>query len=451
MGGSPGSARRSVGLRLATLWILGCSSTAVLLVYIAVLSRERQVDFDVYQMGGQHVLGTGLYSSHLTVASNLLFFTYPPLAAMLFWPFSHLPTVAGQVIWDITNVVALTALIAVSSAAARGRPLMHSDWQVAAIALAPTGILLWPVRYDLMLGQINIGLVLMIVIDLTIGVSWRGRRLPKGLLVGAAAGIKLTPLIFIPFMLVTRQWHAAKNATLMFVMITGVMMAVAPKSSWNYFTKYAFDVRRVGDTSITTNQTLHAAIARAGLAPSTAVVDVLLLLVLCAGMALAVVAYDRSSPLLAILLCAATGLVLSPISWQHHYVWCVPLLVWLVFGVDRPRRGVAWAAVAAIVFLVIPPGQSDALNVLWYVRENAYVIAALGLTALAGAMLWSRNASTQDSDSASLVSSGTATPWSAALPGGGEPAHTGTDGSHSIRIDAAHSREIRTSHNSAPM
>ena len=106
-----------------------------------------------------------------------------------------------------------------------------------------------------------------------------------------------------------------------------------------------------------------------------AVVDLLLVVVLCAGMALAALAFHRSSVLLGVLLCAATGLLVSPISWQHHYVWCVPLLVWLVSGVDRPRRGVVWAALAAIVFMVMPPGQSGDLNVMWYVRENAYVLA----------------------------------------------------------------------------
>ena len=389
MGGGS-SARHKVGFRPVALRTLGCLSAVVLALYAVLLSRQRQVDFEVYRMGGQHVLGSSLYSSHVTVSTGNLLFTYTPLAAILFWPFSRLPTGAGQVIWDITNIVALTALIAVSSAAAHSRPLIRSDWQLALIALAPMGLLLWPVRYDLKLGQIDIVLVLMIVTDLTIGMCWRGKRLPSGVLVGLAAAIKLTPLIFVPYLLITRQWRAAKNAALTFMAVTGVMTALAPTSSWNYFTKYAFDVRRIGDTSITNNQTLRAALARAGLAQPHAVVDLLLVVVLCAGVALAALAFHRSSALLGVLLCAATGLLVSPISWEHHYVWCVPLLVWLVTGVDRPRGGVVWAAIAAIVFMVMPPGQSDDLNVLGYVRENAYVLATVGFMALVGVMLWTR-------------------------------------------------------------
>ncbi len=280
---------------------------------------------------------------------------------------------------------------------------MRPDWQLALICLAPAGLLLWPIRYDLKLGQIDIVLVLMIVTDLTIGLSWRNKRLPTGVLVGLAAAIKLTPLVFIPFLLLTRQWRAARNAMLAFASATGLMMLVAPGPSWNYFTKYAFDVRRIGDSSITNNQTLRAALGRAGLAPPPAVVDLLLVVVLCTGLVLAGLAFRRSSVLLGVLVCAATGLLVSPISWEHHYVWCVPLLVWLVVGVDRPRRGAAWAVVGAIVFMGTPPGQGQDLTVLWFVRENPYVLAALAFIALVGAMLWSRSRTSPTNADVTLV------------------------------------------------
>lgn len=379
-----------MGIRPVALWITGGLSAGVLTIYVALLARQRQVDFQVYRMGGQHVLGSGLYSAHIVVDGRGLPFSYTPLAALIFWPFSHLSIASSQFIWDLTNVVALTALIAVSLAAARNRSLVRSDWRTALLLVAPIGILLWPVRLDLELGQINIMLVLMIVTDLTVGISWRDRRLPRGVLVGVAAAIKLTPLVFIPFLLVTRQWRAARNATLAFLVATLGMVALVPGPSWLYFTKYAFEVRRLGNTYDTTNQTLQSALDRAGLAPTHAVVDLLLLVVLVAGLALAALAYRRSSALLGVLVCAAVGLMISPVSWQHHYVWCVPLLVWLAAGVDRPKRGVMWAGIGAIVFMVTPPGVSDGPNVPFYVRENAYVIAISGFGVLVAALLWAR-------------------------------------------------------------
>jgi hypothetical protein len=95
--------------------------------------------------------------------------------------------------------------------------------------------------------------------------------------------------------------------------------------------------------------------------------------------------------LLGVLVCAGAGLLISPISWLHHYVWIVPALVWLVVGIDRPAKGVYWAAAAVAVFMVMPPDAPGHADALWYVRENAYVISTLIFFALIGTMLWFRN------------------------------------------------------------
>lgn len=378
-------------VRPLTLWVVASVSAATLAFYVALLSRQRQVDLDVYRMGGQHVFGSGLYSSHLTVVGRDLWFTYPPLAALLFWPLSHFSTFVGQIVWDAADLLALTALLAVSIAAARQRALVRSDWPTALIVLFPLGFLLFPVRETLELGQVNIVLVLMIVADLAIGVSWRGKRLPSGVLVGLAAAVKLTPLIFLPYLVATRQWRSARNMALTFFLATGVMFAVSPQASWLYFTRDALDVKRVGSISLVINQTLHGAVVRAHVSPSHGLVDLVTAVVVGGGIALAVMAYRHSSPLLGVLLCAATGLLVSPISWLHHYVWIVPTLVWLVAGVDRPAKGVQWALGAAVVFIVIPPTPPADSNVLWYLRENSYVIVTLVFVGLIGAMLWLRS------------------------------------------------------------
>jgi alpha-1,2-mannosyltransferase len=373
------------------LWAVGFASASIIAVCLAMVAHLPQMDFQVYRMGGQHVLVGNLYSAEITVLDQHLLFTYAPLAAILFWPLSRLPIFAGQAIWDAIDLVALTALIAVSIAAARSRSVVRSDWRTALVLLAPIGFLLYPVRYDLALGQINVVLVLMIVADLTTGVSWRARELPKGVLVGAAAAIKLTPLIFIPYLVATRQWRPARNATLTFVLATGAMFAVSPRASWLYFTKDAFDAARVGPADRLDNQTLHAAIARAHLSVPPALFDLISLLVLCVGIAVAAAAYRRSSNMLGILVCAATGLMLSPISWFHHYVWIVPGLIWLVLAADRPAKGECWAMAGALPFIVIPPIRGAGSGVLWYVQTNVYVITTLAFIGLAGAMLYIRS------------------------------------------------------------
>lgn len=419
---APSAAKRwreaFAALRPGTLWALGLVSAGLLAGWLGLQARQWQVDFDVYRMGGQHVFGSGLYSSTLTAGVRHLPFTYPPVAALLFWPFAHLSTHTGRLVWDAIDVVALAALIAVSIAAARGRNVVRADWRAALLLLFPVGYLLFPVRQDLEFGQINVLLVLMIVADLAVGVSWRGRSLPKGALTGLAAALKLTPLVFLPYLLATRQWRAARNMATTFVVATGALFAVAPRASWAYFTKDVFEVKRIGDTGLVIDQTLRAAIDRAGVSPSHALGDLITVAVVCAGLALAVHAHRRSSAMLGVLVCAGTGLLVSPVSWVHHYVWIVPALVWSVLGTDRPAKGAYWAAAAAVVFMVMPsnpPGHADAL---WYVRQNAYVISTLVFFALIGAMLWSRRRTPDAAATTDGLGDGRDTPILAATHGG---------------------------------
>ena len=376
--------------RPSALWTVAIVSAGSLTAYMAWFAHVQQMDFQVYRMGGQHLLSRELYSSEITVLGRHLVFTYPPIAALLFWPFSHLSVHVGQAVWDAIDLAALVALIAFSCAAAQRRTVARSDWQIGLIALAPVGLILYPVLEDLVLGQINIILVLMIVIDLTIGMSWRGKTLPAGLLVGLAAAIKLTPLIFIPYLIATRQGRSARNAALTFLVATGAMFAVTPGSSWLYFTKDAFDIQRVGNISEAGNQSLHAAYARAHLSLASGFLDLVAVVVLCFGLLVAVVAYRRSSAMLGMLVCAATGLMISPISWTHHYVWLVPALIWLLLGSDRPALGGRWALAGALVFIVIRPGQPGGSGLLWYLRNDVYVIATLAFVGLVGATVFAR-------------------------------------------------------------
>jgi len=385
------SRRRPLTLASPMLWVIGIPSAALLAIYCLWYSaNEPEMDFQVYRMGGGHVFGSGLYSSEIEVLGRHLSFTYPPLAALLFWPIAHLSVYAGQVSWDAINLVALIALIAVSIAAARSRRLALSDWRTALALLLPVALLLYPVRSDLALGQINIVLILMIVADLTTGLSWRDHSFPHGVLVGLAAAIKLTPLVFIPYLVMSRQWRAAGNAMLTFVLVTGALFAVSPHASWVYFTRDAFDVKRVGNSLTIGNQALHAAIVRAHLSPSSVLFDLIEAVVFCGGVAIAAAAHRHLSRLLAVLVCAATGLLLSPISWVHHYVWIVPALIWLAVGTDRPARGAWWALVAALTFMVVPPASAGGSGPLWFVRDDAYVVATLAFIGLVGVMLWFR-------------------------------------------------------------
>jgi hypothetical protein len=236
-----------------------------------------------------------------------------------------------------------------------------------ALLLLTPALLLDPVFIDIGLGQINLFLTLMILWDLAGNRRVGSSSLPLGVATGVAAAIKLTPLIFVPYLLLTRRIRGAFNAASTFVVCEALAYVVAPHDSWVYWTTDVFDSKRAGALLYTSDQNLqsvlqrfhHAAVPAAVLDPAVAVISV-------AGLLLAAWAYRRSSVVLGLLVCAATELIVSPITWVHHMVWIVPVVIWLAKGADRPRRGPAIAAVTAFVFVVAP---------IWWVPRS-YVVSA---------------------------------------------------------------------------
>jgi alpha-1,2-mannosyltransferase len=229
-------------------------------------------------------------------------------------------------------------------------------------------------------------LALAILVDLTCELSIGHRRVPRGVLIGVASAVKLTPLVFIPFLLLTKRVRAGWTALGAFAVCNLVVAIVAPRATWQYWTKYSSALGRIGNADYTSNQNLKAFLLRVHHAPVPGgVVLTLSILVLIGGLALAVMAYRVSSSFLAMLVCAATGLLVSPVTWSHHLVWVVPVIAWLVLGVDRPRFGWVWATLTAILFWTapiwrIPYGNNLELSEspLHLLLGNSYVLAMMG-------------------------------------------------------------------------
>jgi alpha-1,2-mannosyltransferase len=102
------------------------------------------------------------------------------------------------------------------------------------------------------------------------------------------------------------------------------------------------------------------------------------------GLWLASVAHRRSSPMLGVLICAATCLLVSPISWAHHMVWVVPAILWLALADDRPRLGPSLALGSAVLFWSAPiwwvpyKNTSDLhLNAPQLLAGNSFFIATV--------------------------------------------------------------------------
>jgi alpha-1,2-mannosyltransferase len=376
-------------------WLVLAVLSTFAVVAGAVALTTHQLDFDVYRMGGANVLGRNLYSVRLPRKELGLLFTYTPMAALVFWPAAHLPRIVSQVSWSLVNCAALLVLIALSIKVAKGVRLTSRIWLTALVYMLPV-VALEPVTLTLYYGQVNFLLVLMVFADLTCVVGLRDHTLPRGVLVGIAAAIKLTPLIFVPFLFLTRQFRAGFTALASFLFCGLFALAVAPEASWQYWTKDVFEASRTGSTWFVSNQNLVGALERLmGHAPPGMLLASLTMIFAVGGLLLAARAYQRSSPLLGVLLCAATGLMVSPISWTHHYVWIVPVLAWLILAADRPRAWKWWVITASVLFVVAPMSSVPSYlhhyaNPLEYARGNAFFLAALGFVVLASVMVWRR-------------------------------------------------------------
>ncbi|NBH12171.1 glycosyltransferase 87 family protein [Amycolatopsis sp. SID8362] len=347
-------------------------------------------DSAVYRAGALTLLhGDPLYTRDVLTALPdwvRLPFTYTPAAAPLFLPLALVPS---GLVWGVIaflSVVGLMVVITVVSSSPGGSSLLgRSRWALpagTAIALA-----LEPVWKTLFLGQINLILMAFVVLDVLV-LSARGSRW-AGVLIGVAAAIKLTPLIFVPHLFFTGRWKDGLRALGTFVALEAVMFAVIPADAARFWRDSATDPSRVGSVHWIFNQSLNGLVNRASaLAPWSLAVAVGVAAVLAVpAVWLVVRLHRRGEDAAALLVTAFYGLLLSPVSWSHHWVWCVPLLTLLVVK----ARWWAAAAVAALflsqLVMLVPNGGDTEFSwgLGWSVLGNVYVLAAaagiLGLAA----------------------------------------------------------------------
>jgi alpha-1,2-mannosyltransferase len=363
-------------------------------LYIAL--RTYEVDLGVYlRLGGRYVFTSHLYS--IVLPNTSLLFTYPPFAALLFAPWQRtFGSVAPvQTVWTMVNVAALVGLLVLTLRLVRPDLSRRSIWRVAFVLSLPA-VLLNPVLMTIGFGQVNLVVVLLVMWDLLSERRIGRWQVPMGVATGLAAAVKLTPLLFVPFLLLTRRFRAAFVCLGTFVACELVTFLVSPASSTSYWTNALFDPGRAGDLSIVDNQDLAATLDRLhhAVVPDS-VLAPLLLFATAGGLWLAAVAHRRSSPLLGVLVCAATILVVSPISWVHHMVWVVPAILWLALADDRPRLGRPIAVATAVLFWIAPiwwvPYKNTTdlhLNALQLVAGDSFFLAtAIGLVGAAFVVL----------------------------------------------------------------
>ncbi|MBP2478416.1 alpha-1,2-mannosyltransferase [Crossiella equi] len=361
-------ARRVVG----PLWWV---ALACLLLLVASRSL---LDLEVYRNGGLAWLrGIPLYVDFPgPLPGPRLPFTYPPLAAVLFTALAGIPLWLANAVVTAAGFVALTAVCVLVA----GRLAQDKDvaWTVG-LGASVAAIFLEPVLDTLHFGQVNLLLMGLVVIDC---LAVRNPRW-RGVLVGLAAAIKLTPAVFVLYFLLRRDWRAAVTAVVSFIGFGALGFALAAKESAEYWFHALTDPSRIGGLPYAANQSLRGVLERVN--PGKDVVPLLWLGLTAAVMALAVVVALRArEDVVALLAIAAGGLLASPVSWSHHWVWCAP--AFLVIAV-RLRQWWQWGLFAAVVvvFCVKPfkmmPNENDR-ELLWtfwqHIPGDVYVWLTVG-------------------------------------------------------------------------
>ncbi|QCX28946.1 glycosyltransferase 87 family protein [Nocardioides jishulii] len=306
-------------------WTLAAVSVACLLA-LRTIQGDLVPDFydlGIYRAEGMALRhGWDLYGP-LPGVTGLA--TYPPFAAMVFVPATFLPMGLLEPASVLANVFLLAVVghLALRLAGVEGRRLTIGTAGVLAVAV-------WcePVQSTLGFGQVNLLLVALVLADLTVLRDTRWAGVGTGL----AAGLKVTPAIFIVYLLLAGPRRAGATAAVTAVGTVALSALVAPRATWDFWTRHLVDDRRAGRPENVSNQSVRGWLVRAfgdrdPDAWQLAVTLVVVLAVLLVGTVVALRASRAGDELGGLVAMAATGLLVSPISWTHHWVWCVPMLV----------------------------------------------------------------------------------------------------------------------------
>jgi alpha-1,2-mannosyltransferase len=351
----------------------------------------RYFDLRVYRGAASLILNGGpLYDTKLFGG---LHFTYPPIAALMFAPLAVVPLALDEVAVTAINVAALIWLLrlALQIHRASRRPgaktgLCDRDaWAIVGLATA-AALWLEPVTTTLGYGQIDLVIAALILFDL----ARADEAKSKGAALGLAAGLKLTPLLFVPYLLLTGRRRAAAVASCVFAGTVAVGYAVLPSDAARYWGGAFLDPSRVGRVADSANQSLEGAIARLTGTSSVGLVWLTAVVALAAvGLGAAVLAGRRGDEATGFSLCALTALLVSPISWTHHWVLAVPALFLFALSAYERRSRVsliAATAMGAVGYSYIPEWVSGShvlqLRTGGLIAADPYVL--IGLLAIAG-------------------------------------------------------------------
>lgn len=417
LGGAPGYPARSTARRPRTrtaVWII-VTAVAFSAVTAEVFGRTYTFfDMKIYHGAVEWwTAGNELYE--FIAPDTGLGFTYPPFAAVAMLPMAGLSAVAAGWINVVVSVLALAVVLVVLLVPIADR-VGWPRWLAVGVAL-PLALALEPGRETLGFGQVNLLLFGLVLADL-VALRWRHASPPApgggadsgrarqvaldslggavraggdalrrfwlsgawaGAGIGLATAVKLTPGLFILYLIVSRQWRATMVAIGTAAGATLAALVVAPRESLIYFTNVLWQTDRVGNADFTPNQSLAGILARLhDQHEAPALLWISFAAVCCAlGLSRAVSAHKEGDELAAFTLVGLAAIVISPISWSHHLVFVIPAILIMVdaslrrratsrvLGIGSSMAGVRYAAAAGLTYVVL------LISPIWWVNHTA--------------------------------------------------------------------------------
>jgi alpha-1,2-mannosyltransferase len=360
-------------LTAAAPWLLLISIAARLAWTFLAPNGANFVDLHVYVGGAGALDHPGTLYDYVYADQTPDFplpFTYPPFAAVVFYPLHLLPFGFVAFAWQLGIVAALYGVVRLSQ---RLLPVAGEFATSKRVAMLWTAVGIWlePLRSTFDYGQINVLLVLAVLYAV-----YNTRWWISGLMVGLAAGVKLTPAVSGLYFLGARRWGTVVFSAVVFLATIGVSALVVGDQTRYYFTELLGDASRVGPIGTSFNQSWRGGISRivghdAGYGP----IVVVALVVTAVVAFLAWRALGDDDRLGRIVVVQFFGLLLSPISWTHHWVWVLPLMIWLLHGPLRHLRGARILGWGWLVLTIVgvPWLLSFAQPTIWEISRPWYL------------------------------------------------------------------------------
>jgi len=390
-------------IRATPTWVVATAALVVWLVsagFMVHFGAHWHLDLRVYRSAGHALYHGGSPFTAFFTESHLPF-TYPPFALLVLSPLSLGRLGLIEALWWLASSAALVfilyRLVTVNSGevpqqsvAAPSGPGLAKPRALAVAALlgAVATLALEPVRSNMDYAQINVLLMLLVVVDLTN--QQTKRTWWRGCLVGVAGAIKLTPLLYLAAFVVRRDWRSLARGVGTFVAATAVSWLILPSDSNLYWFHQATDAQRTGPIAIVSNQSWNGLLRRPPFhwGNLTAALWVILVIATVAcGVFLAARLTAEHRTAETVMALGLTELLVSPVSWTHHWSW-VAIAPIAAVSLWRVHRAVAWLLLVLVALAVAAPYLWIQHGPASYVAGNTLVLMGAAVLVVWTAMEW---------------------------------------------------------------